>query len=425
MHTIIIGAGFGGLRAMSELAKDPSQQITIIDRHDYNFFPPLIYQVAAGFLSPSDISYPIRKFISKMDNVRYRKGILQSVDTKNNILYLDNGELSYDRLILAIGSEPNYFGNTNIEKFAFPMKRISDALTIRNRLLDQFNHAATLPKKERLPYQRIVIAGGGPSGVELAGVLAEIRHDIFEKEYPEFDTSSAAGIELITADPVLLTPMSKKSQQYAKDELENYGVKLIFSDPVKDYDGSTITLCSGKKIKAKTLIWTAGVICQHIDGFNDHDFARGKRLLVDNHLKLVNYENIYALGDMALCHSDPNYPDGHPQLGQVAMSQGLYLGKNLRKSTKEPYIYKHRGDMAMVGRLKAVAEIKKYSFDGFIAWVTWVWIHIIALSTNKNRIATTYNWMISFFTRNQSMRMKISSKSAEEYQARNPFQKGN
>lgn len=413
MHTVIIGAGFAGLRAMNRLAKDASQRITLIDRHDYNFFPPLIYQVAAGFLAPSDISYPLRKYIVGNDNVRYRQGIFQGLDTQRNTVMLDNGEVTYDRLVLAIGAEPNYFGNANIEKHAFAMKRLSEALHIRNRLLQQFNYAATLPKAERAPYLRIVIAGGGPSGVELAGVLSEIRNDIFANEYPELEQALSV-IELITADPHLLMPMREKSQRYAKERLEQYGVNITFSDPVADYDGTTIRLASGKEIRAKTLIWTAGVKCPRIDGLQDADIGRGNRLLVDEHLRLINHDNIYALGDIAVCHHDKNYPDGYPQLGQVAMSQGTYLGNNLRRKRPKPYVYKHRGDMAMIGRMRAVADINGFSFNGFVAWVTWVWIHIIALSTNKNRIATTYNWMISFFTRNQSMRMEITARSVEE-----------
>ncbi len=413
MNTVIIGAGFGGLRVAKELIKDKSQQVILIDKHDYNFFPPLIYQVAAGFLSPSDISYPLRKYLAHKDNARYRQGMLESIDTKEKKVYLDNGVVSYDRLVLAIGSQPNYFGNANIEKYAFSMKRLSEALQIRNRLLQQFNYAASLPEAEREPYLRVVIAGGGPSGVELAGVLAEIRNDIFVDEYPEF-AKNAGSVELITADPALLMPMSEKSRQYAKEQLEEYGVNITFSDPVADYDGTTIKLVSGKTIKAKTMIWTAGVTCKRIEGLSDKDITRGNRLLVDDHLKLVNYDDIYAIGDIAVCHHDSNYPNGHPQLGQVAMSQGEYLGKNLRSRTPKPYVYKHRGDMAMVGRLKAVADIKQHSFNGFTAWVTWVWIHVIALATAKNRIATTYNWMIAFFTRNQSMRMGITSRSVEE-----------
>lgn len=415
MHTVVIGAGFGGFRVMAGLGKDKAQKITIIDRHDYNFFPPLIYQVAAGFLSPSDISYPLRKYIVNHDNISYRQGIFQAVDTQRQVVILDNGEVAYDRLVLAMGSEPNYFGNENIEKHAFPMKRLSDSIKIRNRLLHQFNYAATLPENEREPYLRIVVAGGGPSGVELAGVLSEIRNDIFAREYPEFK-NTAGSVELVTADPVLLAPMSEKSQQYAKKELEDYGVKITLSDPVKDYDGSTVTLFSGQQIETKTMIWVAGVQCKRVEGLQDADFTeRGNRLLVDDNLKLINYDNIYALGDIALCTSDVKYPQGHPQLGQVAMSQGKYLGKKLRINAKmTPYAYKHRGDMAMVGRLRAVADIDNLSFGGFTAWVTWVWIHIIALSTAKNRIATTYNWMIAFFTRNQSMRMEMSSRAIEE-----------
>lgn len=269
------------------------------------------------------------------------------------------------------------------------------------------------PYAERAPYLNIVVAGGGPSGVELAGVLAEIRNDIFLKEYPEF-RKNAGSVELITADPHLLMPMSEKSQQYAKQKLKDYGVHITFSDPVLDYDDKTVSLKSGRQLEAKTLIWTAGVMCKRINGLEDDDFVRGNRLKVNEFLQLTNHNNIYALGDIAYCESDANYPKGHPQLGQVAMSQGIYLGKNLRKPQMQAYTYKHRGDMAMVGRMKAVADIKQSSFNGFIAWLTWVWIHIIALSTAKNRIATTYNWMIAFFTKNQSMRMALNLQDIEK-----------
>lgn len=413
MQTVIVGAGFAGIRAMQILAKDKNQQVILIDRHDYNFFPPLIYQVAAGFLSPSDISYPLRKFVANRNNVSYRQGTLQSIDTEKNTIYLDNGRVAYDRLVMAIGSEANFFGNQAIEKHALPMKRLSDALAIRNRLLQQFNYAATLPKDERAPYLNVVIAGGGPSGVELAGVLSEIRHDIFAKEYPEF-IGQEGGIELITADPELLMPMRQTSQQYAKQKLIGYGVKLTFSDPVADYDGTTVSLASGKTIKAKTVIWTAGVQCKRIEGLTDSDYGRGNRLLVNENLRLCHYNNIYALGDIAICWHDKNYPQGHPQLGQVAMMQGVYLGQYLREKTQQPFVYRHRGDMAMIGRLKAVSDLKKFSLHGLTAWVAWVVIHIIALNTAKNRIATTYDWMISFFTRNQSLRMDITARSAEE-----------
>lgn len=407
MHTVIIGAGFGGIRALNGIAKDPKQRITLVDRNDYNFFPPLIYQVAAGFLAPSDISYPLRKFITGKANVRYRQGSLQAIDTTRQVITLDNGELHYDRLVLAIGAEPNFFGNVNIAQHALPMKSLRDALSIRNHLLHQFNQAASVDKKSRESYVNIVIAGGGPSGVELAGVLSEIRMDIFKHEYPELQ-SSKGGISLVTADPVLLAPMQQKSQQYAKQQLQNYGVALTFDDTVSDYDATTVTLGSGRQIPAKTLIWTAGVRCHRIEGLNDDDYGRGQRLVVDQHLRLPHYDNIYAIGDIALATHEPNYAAGHPQLGQVAMSQGIYLGRYLRGATDKPYVYKHRGDMAMIGRMKAVADLKSFSVTGFMAWLSWVWVHIIALITVRNRIATAYDWMIAFFTCNQSLRMGIT-----------------
>lgn len=411
MHTVVVGAGFGGVRLVKGLANSPDHQVTLIDRNDYNFFPPLIYQVAAGFLAPSDISYPLRKLVSTHQNIRYRQAELRYVDPDKRVIGLNSGELPYDRLVLAMGAEANFFGNEAIQKHAIPMKQLSDALAIRNRLLHQFNQAASLPEHEREPYLNIVIAGGGPSGVELAGVLAEIRNDIFSKEYPELKTVDGrvgGTIELVTADPVLLPPMREKSQRYAQQKMEEYGVKLTFSDPVSNYDGEVVDLQSGRQIRTKALIWTAGVSCRKIDGFSGADYGRGNRLQVNQHLQLTNYPEIYAIGDMAIATHDKQYPEGHPQLGQTAMSQGIYVSKYILGRTHKAYRYKHRGDMAMIGRLKAVADLKFWSINGMLAWFAWVWVHIIALITAKNRVATAYNWMIAFFTRNQSLRMEIT-----------------
>lgn len=405
-HIVLIGAGFAGIRCVEQLAKHSKDRITLIDRNDYHFFPPLIYQVSAGFLASSDISYPLRRYVSNYDNIRYRQGNLLSINTKDKQVNLDTGDISYDCLIIATGAETNYFGNKDIETNALPMKTIKDALSIRNHMLAQFNYAASLPVARREPYLSIVIAGGGPSGVELAGVMSEIRRYTLHKEYPEL-LENIGGITLVTADPVLLAPMSAEAQNYAKLQMENFKVDMIFSDPVASYDGHTVTLKSGKTLTTHNLIWTAGVTCEAIAGLDIEDYGRGKRLLVDNHLALKNHKDIYALGDIAIASHDSNYPQGHPQLGQVASSQGTYLGKYLSGKTDKPFVYKHSGDMAMIGRLTAVADIKGTHLKGFIAWFAWVIIHILSLSTAKNRLATTWNWMVAFLTGNQSFRMSI------------------
>lgn len=405
-HTVLLGAGFAGIRCLEQLAKHCNDRITLIDRNDYHFFPPLIYQVSAGFLAPSDISYPLRKFIADDAHVYYRQGNLLSIDAVAKVVTLDTGEITYDRLIIAIGADTNYFGKDEIKAHALPMKTINDALSIRNHLLAQFNYAASLPVAEREPYLTIVIAGGGPSGVELAGVMSEIRLNILHKEYPEL-LDNIGGITLVTADPVLLPPMSEKAQAYAKSQMQDFKVELIFSDPVENYDGYEVRLKSGKVLYTHNLIWTTGVICRPIEGLNEADYGRGKRLLVDEHLALVNHQDIYAIGDIALATHQEGYQNGHPQLGQVASAQGTYLGKYLSGKTDKPFSYHHSGDMAMIGRLTAVADLKGLHLRGFIGWLSWVIIHILALSTAKNRLATTWNWMIAFFTGNQSFRMSI------------------
>lgn len=405
-HTVLLGAGFAGIRCLDQLTNHSTDRITLVDRNDYHFFPPLIYQVSAGFLAPSDISYPLRKFISDYDHVFYRQGNLLRIDTKAKTIILDTGTIHYDRLIIAIGADTNYFGNDDIKTHALPMKTINDALSIRNHLLSQFNYAASLPVAEREPYLTIVIAGGGPSGVELAGVMSEIRLNILQKEYPEL-RGNVGGITLVTADPVLLPPMSEKSQAYAQSQMQDFKVELIFSDPVEGYDGHEVRLKSGKILHTHNLIWTTGVICRPIEGLNEADYGRGKRLLVDEHLALINHPDIYAIGDIALATHQDGYQNGHPQLGQVASAQGTYLGKFLTGKAHKPFVYHHSGDMAMIGRLTAVADIKGRHLKGFIGWLSWVIIHILALSTAKNRLATTWNWMIAFFTGNQSFRMSI------------------
>lgn len=408
-HTVIVGAGFGGIRCLKDLMHDTSRRITLVDRNDYNFFPPLIYQVAGGFLPPSDISYPLRKFIAGNDHVRYRQGTLVSVNPTAKTITLDSGVLSYDELVIATGAEVNYFGNTNLEKHSLPMKKLTDALAIRNTLLKQMDIASRLPADERAPYLTIVIAGGGPSGVELAGVLGDVARNAFEKEYPEL-LGSGAKILMITGDPVLLKPFSEQSQAYARKEMENYGIELMFNKIVKNYDGETVTLASGETIASKTLIWTAGVTCHKLDGFKDEDYAHGNRLKVNPQLCLPDYEDIYVIGDYAMCTSDSNYPKGHPQLGQVANEQGAYLADLLKKSDKAnaaPFAFKNHGNMAMIGRGKAVADTSKH-MEGFIAWAAWAVVHVWKLNTAKNRIATMWDWMISFITGNQSFRMSFT-----------------
>ena len=404
---VVIGGGFAGVNIARDLGRNPAYSITLIDKNNYNFFPPLIYQVAAGFMSPSDISYPFRKLFNRHPRVRFRKGTVTRVDCNARHVFLEQGgSVEYDTLIIALGSQPNYFGNREVEQNAYTMKTLGDALAIRNTILRQLEEACSIDKNARAPYLHLVVAGGGASGVELTGILAEMRRDIFSKDYPELE-GDHGRLTLVTADPVLLPPMREVSQRYTEAALKKLGAEIIYNDAVTAYDGQTITLKSGATLAAKSLIWTAGVTAVKLAGIPESCYGRGNRLRVDRQLRVQGLENVYAVGDCALVEGDPDYPNGHPQLGQVAKAQGKYLGKSFEREGK-PFAYKHKGDMAMIGRLSAVADLPGgRSVHGVIAWIIWVIVHILALVTFKNRVAATYDWSIAFLTKNQAMRMNI------------------
>ena len=352
---VILGGGFAGVNLARDLGRNPQYSITLIDKNNYNFFPPLIYQVAAGFMSPSDISYPFRKLFNRHPRARYRKGTVTRVDTGAKRVFLEQGDsVAYDMLIIALGAQPNYFGNREVEQNAYTMKTLGDALAIRNNILAQLEAACAQPREARAPY---------------------LHREV--------------------------------SQRYTASALQKLGVDIIYNDPVTAYDGQTITLKSGTTIAAKSLIWTAGVTAVKLAGIPESSYGRGNRLRVDRQLRVIGLEDVYAIGDCAIVEGDSAYPNGHPQLGQVAKAQGKYLGKALGRSDKA-FVYKHRGDMAMIGRLSAVADMPGgRSLQGMIAWFIWVVVHILALVTFKNRIAATYNWSIAFLTKNQAMRMNI------------------
>jgi NADH dehydrogenase len=410
---IIIGGGFAGINLIQRLTNRPEFNITLVDKNNYNFFPPLIYQVATGFLEVTNITYPFRKLFQKKRNVKFRMGSLLKVVPEENKIILNNGELHYDYLVIATGTETNYFGIENIMKHALPMKTINDALFLRNSLLERFEEATRITDPfERKKYTSIVIAGGGPTGVELAGMLAEMRKNIFRKDYPEL-SGSGGEIYLIDGAPTLLTPMSSKSQQYTFDSLVKMGVKVILNVQVKDFVNDTVMLSSGDSISAKTLIWSAGVTASVFEGFAKEQYGRGRRLLVNEYNQVQGTENIFAIGDTALMLSDPGFPDGHPQVAQVAIQQGNLLGKNLIAKESgnllKPFRYSDKGTMAIIGRSKAAAELPKpkIRFTGFFAWFAWLFVHLMSLISYRNRLTTLYNWGVAFFTKDQALRMII------------------
>lgn len=409
---IIVGGGFAGVNLAMGLDNKDQFDITLVDTNNYNFFPPLLYQVATGFLEPSAISYPFRKFLRNKNNIHFRMADLEKVVPAENKIILSNGELSYDTLIIATGAETNYFGMENVKKNAIPMKTLSDALAMRNILLNRLEKATRIDNmNEKKKLITIAVVGAGPTGVELSGMFAEMRKNIIRKDYPELSGQGLGEIILIDGAPAVLAPMSKESQQYSNESLEKLGVKIKLNVTVKDYDNDVVVLSDGSTIETKTLIWAAGVAAKVFEGIPKESYGRGKRLIVDAFNKVEGTENIYAVGDTCYQTSDPAFPNGHPQVAQVAIQQGIRLAKNLleQPTAWQPFLYNDKGSMAIIGRNKAVADIPKPKlfFKGFIAYFIWLFIHVMSLLNYRNRLRTLYNWMGSYFSKDQSFRMII------------------
>ena len=414
---VIVGGGFAGINLARRLADVKHFHVTLADKNNYNFFPPLLYQVATGFLEVSNICYPFRKLFRYKKNISFRLGELQKIVPEENKVVLSTGELWYDYLVLATGTESNYFGMENIRKAALPMKTVDDAIEMRNFLLLKTEEAtiATDPV-EKKKIGTIVIAGGGPTGVEVAGMLAELRKNILEKDYPELQAEKVK-IYLVDGAPALLMSMSKKAQKYTYRTLVKMGVEVLLNKSVKDYIDDTVIFADGQSIQTKLLLWTAGVTSKTFEGIPIKSYGRGKRLLVNEYNKVQGTPNIYAIGDACLQTSDKKFAQGHPQLAQVAIQQGKNLAKNFKAILSgkplTSFAYQDKGSMAIIGRSKAVADIPrpKMHIKGFVAWVMWLFIHLFSLINYRNRIKTVYNWIVAYFTKDQSLRMIIRPKT--------------
>ncbi len=413
MKIVIIGGGFAGLNLAKELVNHNEIQVTLVDKNNYNFFPPLIYQVATAFLEPSSISYPFRKFFAGKKNLQFRLGNLVKVNPSENKVILHNGELEYDYLVFATGAETSYFGMENVKKNSIPMKTLNDAIVMRNTLLKNLEKAAICKdKKERRKLLTIVVAGGGPTGVEVSGMFAEMRKNILLKEYPELSTT-ASNIYLVDGANALLSPMSKESQEDTLKAITNLGVVVKLNTTVIDYKEDTVFFGNGETIQTKNLIWAAGVTAKVFEGIPTESYGRGRRMATDAFNKVNGTENIYAIGDTCIQLTDAAFPNGHPQVAQVAIQQGINLAKNFIAMTQnkplKPFVYNDKGSMAIIGKNKAVVDLPKpkMHFKGFFAWIIWLFIHLISLITYRNRIKTFFNWMIAYFAKDQSLRMII------------------
>lgn len=416
-HIVIIGGGFAGINLANSLSKNKNFKITLVDKNNYHFFPPLIYQVATGFLEPSSISYPFRKLLKENKNIRFWLGEFVEVISSKNKLKLNNDELSYDYLVFATGTQSNFFGMENVKKHAIPMKTLDDALNMRNILLQRIEKATiTKNKAEKKRLLTMVVVGGGPTGVEVSGMFAEMSKTIIRKEYPELNDVRKTQIYLIDGGNSLLSPMSEKSQKYTLESLKKLGVQIKLNTHVVDYDGEVVTFKDGSYIKTKNLIWAAGVSAMTFDGIPATSYGRAKRLIVDEFNKIKETENIYAIGDTCIMENvDEKFMQGHPQVAQVAIQQGKNLAQNFKNiSLNKPlqsFKYKDKGSMAIIGRAKAVADIPGNThFNGFFAWIMWLFVHIMSLVNYRNRLQTLYNWAIAYFTKDQSLRIIIRPK---------------
>jgi len=418
-HIVVIGGGFAGLNFVTRMFRNKYYHITLIDKNNYNYFTPLLYQVATSFLEPASISYPFRKLL-KNKGVSFRMASLKKVDTGANELYLsDGGILHYDILVFAAGSKTNFFGNESVRARAFSLKGIDDALYMRNELIKTVEKAAIeTDAAARQKLLTVVIAGGGPTGVEIAGMLAEMRRYILGNDYPQL-LEATTEIHIVDGSPYLLAPMSEKSHQAAYKALADQGVRIKLNTHVNLYENGRVHLSDGSIIEAETLIWAAGVIANSFEGIAEESIGKGSRMLTNAFNQVNGYENIYAIGDISLQFYDPAYPNGHPQLAQPAIQQGKSLAKNLTRLAKgqqmKPFIYFDRGDMAIIGGRVAMADLFKHKLHlgGFLGLMGWLFIHLISLVNYNNKIKTLYNWAIAYFTHDQALRMIFRSENRE------------
>ncbi|WP_185854676.1 NAD(P)/FAD-dependent oxidoreductase [Blattabacterium cuenoti] len=408
-RVVIIGAGFAGLQVAKKLKRDRFQ-VVLIDKNNYHTFQPLLYQVATAGLEPDSIAHSIRTIIKKTKNFFFRLAYVHYINTKKQKIYTNVGNLFYDYLIMATGSVTNYFGNKNIEHFALPMKSIPEALNLRSLILQDFESALlTKDSKERERLMTFVIVGGGPTGVELAGALAEMKKYVLQNDYPDLDIQRM-NIHLLQATPRLLDGMSETSAKQAFKNLKELGVNIWLDCLVKDYDGKIVFIDKNKSIESANVIWAAGVKGAIIKGFLKEDME-GKRILVDDYLKTLRYKNIFAIGDVAYMIKNNSYPNGHPMMAQPAIQQGNYLADNfnrfLEKKQIKPFQYKNLGTMATIGRNKAVCDFPYFKLKGFSAWIVWMFVHLVSLVGFRNRVIALMNWVIQYFHYNKSVRLII------------------
>lgn len=410
-RVIVIGGGFGGLEVVKEM-KGFKAQTVLFDKYNHHCFQPLLYQVATSALESSSIVFPFRKRFGSQTNFFFRLGEVTQIKPDENCIETSIGSVKYDYLVIANGATTNFYGMKDVEDNAMAMKTIIDSIKLRNAIIRNFETALLTDDPERMnSLMDFVIVGGGPTGVELAGALSELKNHVFPKDYPELELSHM-DIHLVEANSKVLNGMSEKASKKALEYLQKMGVKVHLNCVVKSYDGHEVIFNTGEKLITRSMIWAAGVKGRPIAGIPAESLGRGARITVDEFNRMKGYENIFVVGDAAIMEGDPAFPQGHPQMAQPAMQQGNLVAKNIKriiqKKPLKPFRYKDRGSMATIGRNRAVADLKVFKTQGLFAWFIWMFIHLISLMGFKNKFFVLMNWMMSYFSYDKSNRLIIA-----------------
>ena len=404
---IVIGGGFAGLQFAKKLNGNRTKKLVMIDKVNHHMFQPLFYQVACGRIEPSNISFPFRKIFQRSKNIQFRMTEVKQIIPSENKIITEDHVFHYDKLVIATGCKTNFFGNQKMENLAFGMKNTQEAISIRNHVLLTFEKLIIEKSRSDDGNWNIVIVGSGPTGVELAGAFAEMKREILPRDYPRMNFDDLEII-LVSSTEKPLAVMSEESQEKSEQYLKDLGVRFISNDRVTDYDGDRVYLSSGNIIPSNNVIWAAGVTGNIIEGLTENSI-KNNRYIVDRYNKIVGFDDIYAIGDIAYMET-PKYPNGHPQVANVAINQGKNLAKNFLKKSKnewQPYEYDDKGSMATIGKHRAVVDLPKFKFQGIFAWYFWMFLHLMLILSVRNKLAIFFNWMWSYINRDSSLRLII------------------
>lgn len=404
-HIVIIGGGFAGLNLAKELDKNKFR-VTILDKNNFHSFPPLFYQIASSGLEPSSISFPFRREMRRLKNTNYHFGEVLEIDSKNSTVRTQFETIKYDQLVIASGTTNNFFNQPELKEKVHTLKSTAEAIRLRNEILDRLERACiTTDRERRRQLLSFVVVGGGPSGVEVAGALGEMKRYILNKEYPEIDIDDVRVILIEGTDRFLRT-MSERASHDAKVYLGHLMIETRLNCMMKSYENNVLHLSTGEEIYCETLIWTAGITGNKINGISDDSITRGNRYIVDSNCKIKGYDNIYALGDIAYLE-DESHPNGYPQVAQVAIQQAKHLVKQLNTGADTAFKYVDKGSMATIGRNRAVCDLKFAYLYGRPAWATWMFIHLISILGMRNKVNVLINWVWAYLFYTTSLRLLI------------------